>query len=286
MKQAIIIPIYIGHRARFSSLLESYKPTLLADYSLIFIATNLREKIYFSTYAYLKKKHVTVLNFEKLAKEFINVDSRELNNRLRASTGIINLKKLLGLMACFSRRYESAVVVDSDILFFDDFNGNNFFESCKNNYRKKVFYGAVTSDLWLEKIVRNCLQFLHVESYFGKNKCYSWFFDVPYYESSEFNDFLTYIDQLYGAEWWIHINSLTFDHLLFQYFLVAQKGWKLEDYSNVSRSIPELLSPSEFVNVAESKDYWPTWASYQSICSMPDLKTLNPNLQLKYHIDR
>jgi hypothetical protein len=286
MKQAIIIPIYIGHRSRFNSLLTNLKSTSLVDCSLIFIATNLKEKLYFSLIAHLKNKPITILNLEKLAKQSVKVGSRELNKRLKVTAGIINLKKLLGLNACFSMGYEHAIVVDSDIFFFEDFNADALFKSCQKNYQMKVFYGVKHSDSWLTQITESSLRYLNLDFNSIQNNVYSWFFDVPYYDSVEFNNFLTYLNQLYGEEWWSHLNSLTFDHLLFQFFLVSQRGWRFDDYSDISTSIPELLSPADLLSVNKSRGYWPLWISYKCISAMPDLKSFNPSLQIIYHIDR
>ena len=286
MKQAIIIPIYMGHKARFISLLSNLKTQSLVECSLIFIATNLKEKIYFSILARLYNKPISILNLEKLAKKSLNVGPWEFNRRIKKAESIINIKKLLGLNACFSMGYEHAIVIDSDITFFDDFDANDLFKKCYANYQKKVFYGVSHSDAWLSQITKSCLEYLNLEDRSIVNKVYSWFFDVPYYGCVEFKYFMKYLDQLYGDEWWMHLDSLTFEHLLFQYFLVSQRGWRFDDYSDISSSIPEFLSPKDLLKVSKSRDYWPSWISHQCISAMPDLKSFNPSLQIVYHIDR
>ena len=182
--------------------------------------------------------------------------------------------------------YEGAVVIDSDIKFLDEFDAEILFKNCLKNYQKKVFYGVNHEDPWLSQITDSCFDYLNLQPDAIENKVYSWFFDVPYYDSADFSLFLKYISKLHGGEWWSQLNSLTFDHLLFQYFLISQKGWMLRNYSEISSSIPELLSPVDFLKVSEGSDYWTSWTSYQCISAMPNLKSFYPSLQLTYHIDR
>ncbi|MCX8521425.1 MAG: hypothetical protein ORN28_07805 [Rhodoferax sp.] len=183
--------------------------------------------------------------------------------------------------------FDNAIVIDSDVLFLNDFSPSVMFKALSENYSKKAFYATKSSDPFLTKIIDKSSGFIGVNF---KNEwggyLYGWFFDIPYYERQDFNDMVAHLNTLYADGWYEHLDWFTFDHLIYQYYLTFKKGWQMMDYSGLSALPPEWLTPSELLAICEHQNYFPAWISLKSFFAMPGIKAINGNMQILYHTDR
>ena len=288
MKNAIVIPIYSGHFARFSTLINTIEKISLNDCSIVFISSTYDEQIRMLRYIGPDRSHIMILNLEQLAMSYLNLDSTQLEQFLRDSNSVVNLKKLLGLLNCFERGHKCAVAIDSDTMILNNFNSDRFFNDCQKNYLKQIFYGKKHTEIegLYTEIIHKSMTMIGLDTRDINNAFYNWFFDVPYYESNDFMDFIIYLNNKYGDKWWFNLSWFTFDHLVYSFFLISQKDWKFQSYTNISDDFPEDIRSHHLFKIYQDHDYYPVWIRHRTLSEMPELKALNSKIQMVYHMDR
>ena len=92
-------------------------------------------------------------------------------------------------------------------------------------------------------------------------RLYSWFFDAPYYSKNDFIEMIDLINSIYPNRWLENLCYPTFDHLIYQYFLISKKGFSIFDYSSLTNNLPEQLTADDLLSLCGLQNYWPTWLS-------------------------
>lgn len=205
---------------------------------------------------------------------------------------IVNLKKFAALHWA-QLYYQYIAVIDCDTIF----NGTtkHTFERLIQNYQqKKVFGGGInTSDL-IQQIQKESAAYFSQNDYvFIKNitnnfNAYAWFFDVPFYQKSHLSDFFNYfLDQKKeDYNFWHRIHWESFEHLIYQFYLLCKQDFTFIDYGNIARKfIPEALTYADLNKIQLKYNYYPVWARFRNILNNPENTSINKP-EMFYHTDR
>jgi len=148
-------------------------------------------------------------------------------------TGIINVKKLLGLKQLMNTNYEYFILCDAEIeIIKNNFNKNNILSKIKNIFDSKIIYSGPTNSEGEMNIIRtaaNVFDPKEIEKIKNETKdfnLYFWYSDLPVYKKEHLKDFLKKIDIM-------KLSYHHFDYLLYQYWLILNHGFKIYNYKDL-----------------------------------------------------
>ena len=143
------------------------------------------------------------------------------------SAAIINSKKFYALQQLMNSAYDYFIVCDAEIdIIPENFTAANILQKIEGIFASRRLYGGeVYGFTTLEPIMQACgsafsdwdnsLIFDKTDG-FG---LYTWWSDLPVYKREHLPDFFSRIVDLSGVTW------KHFDHLLYQYYLIANHGF-------------------------------------------------------------
>jgi len=285
---AIIIPVYVGHAGRFLGLVNNLASLDRRGVTIVFVATNKGEQLYFARQCARFLDDCVILNAEEMAASTGGFSDFITHNQ---NSAIINLKKLLALKYVFLLGAANVCVLDSDVLFLSRFNGERLFQNLNQNYSRNCIYGGHFGEPLGKEIIAHTNKFIFepsadLGSILPAADFYSWFFDVPFYSRIHFTSFMDFLEKKYPSGWWHAINWHTFDFIIYGNFLLSQGIWKAVAYDSISPKIPEKLTPDELALVWNNYRYHPCWVSHQSLILSPEILSLNSDIEILYHTDR
>ena len=208
----------------------------------------------------------------------------------------INVKKFSGLLLTANEGASRIICVDSDTIAISQ--PDCLMDACENNSLKRVFLGSIpkpSSTIYFKLLceiqIASCLLVSTKFNYYTDDApgVYSWFFDVPYYPGDLLREFFVNMTSGDGAlsHFFMSLSWFTFDHLIFQHWMVATGRAKFIDYGQTCEALPEWLTPSDLVLLKEKYDYVPAWIPLSAYRSDPlTVNKLQGEVILAYHTDR
>ncbi|GBQ85998.1 hypothetical protein [Asaia krungthepensis] len=205
---------------------------------------------------------------------------------------IINVKKFALLKWACDQGYERIGGIDGDTAAIRDMDG--VFDAMQENYRKKLLVGSSFRHHEATHITAACLRHFsdaNIEELKlnDGDYLYSWFFDVPYYERNDLNEFFDFMSDQYGSlvAWFETIRKEDFEHQIFHYWLYFHKGYKLFDTRFItSYFMPESCLYSHFMAIRDHVDYSPVWIYTWEYLHQPDIIDSFPSIFMLSHFDR
>lgn len=125
--------------------------------------------------------------------------------------------------------YEYVIMIDAESLIIKNIN---LLKMCENFFKEKILYGNKTN-IWNHKISSHCVKyFIKHKNYANINlRLYMWFHNLFIYKTSHLKHFfkLTKIDENLTKLTWYD-----FEHLIYAYYLILYKNFKLVDLGLIS----------------------------------------------------
>lgn len=273
--RSIIIPC---HEAKLEWL-EKFLLSASGDVQIVVAATNQHEKMVFEK-ALKNFTHLPITYFacEEYARQIgvhVNVSG--------ANKGIINVKKFLALHYAMEQKHKHMLCIDSDTTVRTSTNAA--MDLAVQNYRYE-FYGIPTNEYGYFKMNHASIRLFNQDD-IGKisertagGKLYTWFFDAPMYEQNDLREFFSYMMDGDINSFFSHLTWDTFDHLIYQYFLLLKRDAQFIDYSQLGMiDLPEFLTQSEWSKISDHFGYTPVWIPLRNC-------TDETNTHLICHMDR
>jgi len=288
-RNAIVIPIYMGHVSRFVGLLNGLANVDTHDAEVVFLASNAIEQAAFSRIAAVIAPTVLIWDANALAERL----HPEAATRLRENRQgcVINLKKLIGIQTCVEAGCQRIAVIDSDVMLLPSFHAGRLLDALATDYERRRYLGGQVNSQPYQDVMSASIRFVGLNESskapeLGLDRWYGWFFELPFYTADDFSAFLRFLAQRYPEGWWHHVTWHTFDHLVYVYWLVSCGSATLDHYSDIASNIPELLTVPELAGVWQARGVRPSWVGLKQFLQYPEIRDLNPNLQVLCHLDR
>lgn len=264
------------------------------NFDLVLLMSNEKEKKQIvRSLQFLFPQFVPLIKFVNIELYILlQLKNSELHERyqMNAERCIVNLKKFVGLHWAV-KTYEDIVVVDCDTIFAK--TTHNLFDHLNENYaKKKIIMGGRNSSAIIQKIQLDCSTFINTSFnekinlltnvYHG----YAWFFDIPFYKNLHLKSFFTCMFNTHGDNFWLKIKWESFEHLIYQFYLVCYEKFEVIDYSeSIKPVIPEALEASELNKIEYLYGIQPAWVRFKNILDSPENLGLR-SPQMIYHMDR
>jgi hypothetical protein len=152
---------------------------------------------------------------------------------MEKTRSIINIKKLLAIQQVYSN-YKGLVCTDDEVKFYREFTGDSVIE----HFLEQKFFPATniskvkSKDDILAKILAECVKFLpnesdraYIKSRIGDLSVFSWFSDLPYYDSTKVKSFLK-LFSLTEPSSLLKVNFYTFDHIHYQFYCILNDNYE------------------------------------------------------------
>lgn len=225
-------------------------------------------------------------------EDFYSIDDIILMEKTRS---IINIKKLLAIKE-FYKYYKGLVCTDDEIEFYREFTGDLVNEHFSRNrlFPATNIMSVKAKDDIISRVLAECVKFLPnesdrstIKSKIGNFSTYSWFSDLPYYDSRLVRNFLQFYSIIDHTSL-LRINFFTFEHILYQYYCILAENYKyhLFDWKyNVFGSYNwfecfHLNINSPTYALQYQREFAPLW------CSSSELIDLFTNSFCLFHTDR
>lgn len=196
---AFVIPIYEPHFRWGQQLAESFRYFLGNSVDLWFIFSTVSDKELFPSFC--KSKFYSAI----------------YDGKYGYGGHLINAKKLFAVEE-LSNSYEYMIVYDSETLITGPFD---WYAYCKRFSERRIIYGTDLELLRGQRWIQSYIDKTYENYPFIKRKSYGWWVQPPIYRGKDIKDFLSRINTR-------DINPFTFDHLLYQNYLLHARGWKEE----------------------------------------------------------
>lgn len=301
-KYALVIPVHEQKANWLMGFLNSYMlhHRFGSNFEIVLAVSNEHEFNLFNRM--LTKLYPTVpyclFNVEKYL--MVDLGSMELVERYRNNTDlcIVNIKKFAAMHWASKQSYEYLMVKDCDSYFFRS-GATPLFKRAIDNYNKKIYLGSnVLNGMGGEgfsQIIATCASGFRDDDYeqvkyFTKQfNIYPWFFDIPFYKTSELTGFFALMSRNFaGFDKWL--NTMTwhhFEHLIFIFYRVIYGGAQLIDFSESGISgPPEALDLIGVLSLYQQYDYCPLWVSATRVLHQAEILAKLDNVSLLYHMDR
>lgn len=239
-----------------------------------------------------KEINVVIINIDsylhRVAKSEEAV-SRYIHNKDRC---IVHIKKFVLLKWAYEQGYERISSVDGDTAAVKDMS--DIFDVMQKNYQKKILVGSCMRHHEISAITADCLRHFDGEETDGlKNSegdiLYTWFFDAPYYESTDLGEFFDYLSGRYGsfAKFLEIVRYEDFEHQIFHYWLYIKKGYEVFDFKFITDNFkPESLLYTHLLSIRDYRNYSPVWVYTWEYLHQPDIVDGIPNIYMLNHFDR
>lgn len=294
----ILLPIHSKKINWLYGFIKSINLESLKKFDLVLLVSNQKEKVQIITAlsAILKEylPHIQFFNVDLFLKNTLNNDQiyqRYIKNEDKC---IVNLKKFVGLYWA-KDLYDYCAVIDCDTIFKNQVDSLNIFDNLIQNYNKNIYFGGVSKNPIIRSILEGCAEFFKdngldhekLKSATEDFTIYPWFFDIPFYEKNDLQDFFAFMAKDGSLkEFWLKQNWHSFEHIIFIYYRYIHKNSKLINYSNdVNTSIPENLSFNDLEYLKYKYDYMPCWARFSHVLGQPQVIE-NEGVNMLYHVDR
>lgn len=214
---------------------------------------------------------------------------------MEKTRSIINIKKLLAVQQ-FYMYYKGLVCTDDEVEFYRRFTGDFVIE----HFLNQKFFPATniskvkSKDDILAKILAECIKFLpneserkYLKSKTGDLSVFSWFSDLPYYDSNKVKSFLESFS-LSEPSSLLKLSFHTFDHILYQFYCILNYNYEYYifewDYKKIGiYNWFECFHLSTY-DTSYAKEYQgkfsPLW------CSSSELKSIFFSSFCLFHTDR
>lgn len=217
-----------------------------------------------------------------------------------ANKGVVNVKKFLGLHWALAKSYDYAVVIDVDVYFSPKANIKSFFEISRADYEKGTIIGSSISaspeSIAVAPQVNSSALALFSDDDAKEllqkevNDVYTWFLQPPSYLMNDVRSFFEYMEGAHGSveEFFLKLNWLSFDQIVFSYFRVIHSGAKIISYNSSGvNSCPEHLSVTELDMIRMKMEFEPAWLSFFSfLLSGSATRVRFPSVGIFFHFDR
>jgi hypothetical protein len=254
--KCIIIPCHPPKIDYLRDFLHSVVKHGASDVKIIIIPTNEAETLFFQK---------ELEEFNKLSIEFKSVTTllkpKGLEYLVSNNSGIINLKKFAALRYAKDQQYEYAMCIDADSVAVK--NLDIVMDTAIQNYKTKKYLGSKTKSH--EYIEINKLSAAVLDHYVDTS-VYFWFQDAPMYEVNDLRDFFAYMDYTWQSEegFLKKLSWMTFEHIVFVYFLVLHKGAKIIPFNHITDTIPELVNYDTLMRISSYFNYFPVWMTIKT----------------------
>lgn len=293
----IIIPV---HMPRAPYILNAFAPIrdhVADDVLLTLVATSAPERESLERYVRLMNWAppcaLEIVSAIEICRSYglLGVERAVRTNR---ENGIVNFKKLLALHRAAALGAEEILCVDSDCAFIKPLG--ECFDRLKANHDTRTFVAghaglaAAIVDASIDAFGPQGAQ--QLRSVVGSPPLYSWFYDAPYYPREELMGWLDHMSGLYGgfAAFLDSVTWGTFEHLMFQYYLVLERGYRFEDVRHLTGDrTPEELWLTETFAVMEATGQVPSWAHLNAVTdyiSPEQLDRSQAEFTMLMHVDR
>jgi hypothetical protein len=224
--------------------------------------------------------------------DFYSINDIILMEKTRS---IINIKKLLAIKE-FYKHYKGLVCTDDEIEFYREFTGDLVNEHFSRDrlFPATNIMSVKSKDDIISRVLAECVKFLANESDRSTIKSkienfstYSWFSDLPYYDSRLVGNFLQFFS-ITDYQSLLRINFFTFEHILYQYYCILNENYEYHLYDwkyNVFGSYNwfecfHLNISSPTYAIEYQREFAPLW------CSSSELIDIFPNSFCLFHTDR
>ncbi|MGV4878484.1 hypothetical protein, partial [Acetobacter indonesiensis] len=203
-----------------------------------------------------------------------------------------NLKKFILMLWALKHGYDGISSIDADTVASKSFG--SLFDTLRSNYRKNIYIGTSYERGDIKTIAEDCRRHFgdkakDIFQSSGGKTIFTWFFDAPFYESTDLSEFFDKMAAIHGSlvRWLMTIRFEDFEHTIFQYWRALEKGSVFFDtQSFTDKLLPECYLYSHLVTIYDSTMYCPTWVYTWEFLHQPDILTVLPNVQMLSHFDR
>jgi hypothetical protein len=294
----LIIPV---HPPRFGYLVNAFANIATGpgdeDVLLVLVVTSAMEREMLRHYLDLTGATFPVA-FEVVSAieicEQMNLQSIPEQIKTNRHNSIVNVKKVIAIYRSLCIGADEIVCIDSDIVFLS--HVASIFDRLEESFRKKL---VISGHIGMaQNIVRESASIfprreeLEILRLSEDGSLYSWFFDAPYFPKYETERFFAHLcSYRNGIEGLI--NSMTwgtFEHLLFQYYLLLKEGFHVLDIRSVTGDrVPDDLWLTEVLAVIDTFGYRPIWAQVGGMITYmtPELvRRVEKEFLVGMHVDR
>ncbi|WP_215763276.1 hypothetical protein [Acetobacter sp. P1H12_c] len=294
-RDCIVIPVHLPKANWLISFLSSIEAQGGYDnFEIILGASNEHEYRMFARMipAIHKKLKVKYVNIEGFIKSKLKSDL--LTQRFIANTDrcIVNVKKFILLIWALEHGYHGIMSLDADTAASKSLV--SLFSSLRLNYRKNIYIGTSYERGDITTIADDCRRHFGdkakdiFQSSDGKI-VYTWFFDAPFYESTDLAEFFDRMSQIHGSlvKWLMTIRYEDFEHTIFQYWRAIEKGSVFFDTQSFTHNfLPESYLYSHLATIYDATMYCPTWIYTWEFLHQPDILAALPDVHMLSHFDR
>ena len=297
-RKHLIIPV---HPPKFAYLFNSFggiaNKNLYSDVFLTLVTTSEIESEMLRNYIMVSSQKIPfdyeIISATKICDVFNLPKSKQaiISNK---DNGIVNFKKMVSLWRAFQAGADEVMCIDCDVLFFRD--ADKIFDRLRTNFaRKDVIAG--TSGLARDIILTSIDHMKDsdkekIRKLYKDGKIYSWFFDAPFYPKEETLRWFKYMIEKFSSvdEAISSFTWGTFEHLIFQMYLVLYEGFIVRDVSKITGDrIPEEFWIPEVFRVMDETGYAPVWVNLSGLLSFisdEDLNKARNSFMMAMHVDR
>lgn len=235
-------------------------------------------------------------NFETRIKHLYLQDYYSLEDikLFETTRSIINVKKLFAIIHEYTN-YLGLVCTDDEVEFVKKFNGEEVFITMKklSLFPATDISSVVTKDRIIERVISECIKFIPdindrilMKEITKDFSIYSWFSNLPFYDSRDIPDFLKKFEIL-NYHSLSKISFFHFEHILYQYYCILNgtKHYRVYDWSYEQLGIYNWfecfhLEKKHLYSLEYQNEFKPYWASSNSLLEVFD------NAFCVFHTDR
>jgi hypothetical protein len=230
-KIGLLIPIHPPKYSYLKNIFESYDDGY--DYEIIFIFSNINDKnLACKIYPKINEYKSLILN------QVYNIDLRLRN--------VVFAKKYLALNYFKDSEYDYFIILDSEIKFIHHQNLKSILDEIYDN---KIIYGSVSEGI--SNIMTISKNLFSIEDQKILNTLmikdlYTWWSDLPFIKREDISDFFKKINLNITQEFFVNIRWEHFDHIVYQYYLILYKNFKINRLKDKNLGIENYDSQDFF----------------------------------------